>query len=308
MNENHARLSPALVETCAGLSAGAISTLVVHPLDIIKTRLQIHRTHISHTPTTSLTLARSLLTHPHPLTSLYRGLTPNLLGNSASWALFFYFKSLVETPLSLHRARHSSALTPGDYFLTSLGAGLLTTLATNPIWVLKTRMLSTDRGALGAYPSMWAGARAIARTEGWRGFYRGMGASCLGVSHGAVQFGVYEPMKRAWLAYAARRGWEGEEKGKMGYEATLVISGGAKMVAGCATYPYQVVRARLQTYNAEARFGRGIMGVVGRLWREEGVRGFYRGLGLNMVRVLPATWVTFLVYENVRYYLPRANL
>jgi hypothetical protein len=40
MNENHARLSPALVETCAGLSAGAISTLVVHPLDIIKTRLQ----------------------------------------------------------------------------------------------------------------------------------------------------------------------------------------------------------------------------------------------------------------------------
>ncbi|KFX95358.1 hypothetical protein O988_05831, partial [Pseudogymnoascus sp. VKM F-3808] len=199
MNENHARLSPALVETCAGLSAGAMSTLVVHPLDIIKTRLQIHRTHITHTPTTSLTLARSLLSHPQPLTSLYRGLTPNLLGNSASWALFFYFKSLVETPLSRYRARQSSALTPADYFLASLGAGLLTTLATNPIWVLKTRMLSTDRGAVGAYPSMWAGARAIARTEGWRGFYRGMGASCLGVSHGAVQFGVYEPMKRAWL-------------------------------------------------------------------------------------------------------------
>jgi hypothetical protein len=40
MNENHARLSPALVETIAGLSAGTISTLAVHPLDVIKTRLQ----------------------------------------------------------------------------------------------------------------------------------------------------------------------------------------------------------------------------------------------------------------------------
>jgi solute carrier family 25 folate transporter 32 len=40
MNENHARLSPALVETIAGLSAGTISTLSVHPLDVIKTRLQ----------------------------------------------------------------------------------------------------------------------------------------------------------------------------------------------------------------------------------------------------------------------------
>jgi solute carrier family 25 folate transporter 32 len=25
----------------------------------------------------------------------------------------------------------------------------------------------------------------------------------------------------------------------------------------------------------------------------------------GVVRVLPATWVTFLVYENVKYYLPR---
>jgi Mitochondrial carrier protein len=40
MNDNHARLSPALVETIAGLSAGTISTLAVHPLDVIKTRLQ----------------------------------------------------------------------------------------------------------------------------------------------------------------------------------------------------------------------------------------------------------------------------
>jgi solute carrier family 25 folate transporter 32 len=45
------------------------------------------------------------------------------------------------------------------------------------------------------------------------------------------------------------------------------------------------------------------MGVAGMVWREVGWRGFYKGLGTNIVRVLPATWVTFLVYENVRYYL-----
>ncbi|GAH66791.1 unnamed protein product, partial [marine sediment metagenome] len=36
----HAGLSPAAVESIAGLSAGVISTLVVHPLDIVKTRMQ----------------------------------------------------------------------------------------------------------------------------------------------------------------------------------------------------------------------------------------------------------------------------
>lgn len=33
-------LSPSLVETLAGFSAGIISTLVVHPFDVVKTRLQ----------------------------------------------------------------------------------------------------------------------------------------------------------------------------------------------------------------------------------------------------------------------------
>lgn len=40
MTQNHAGLSPASVETIAGLSAGSIATLVVHPLDIVKTRMQ----------------------------------------------------------------------------------------------------------------------------------------------------------------------------------------------------------------------------------------------------------------------------
>lgn len=39
MNDKNA-LSPSLVETIAGFTAGVVSTLAVHPLDIVKTRLQ----------------------------------------------------------------------------------------------------------------------------------------------------------------------------------------------------------------------------------------------------------------------------
>jgi hypothetical protein len=47
MNENYA-LSPSLIETIAGFTAGIISTLVVHPLDIVKTRLQGSQNHPPH--------------------------------------------------------------------------------------------------------------------------------------------------------------------------------------------------------------------------------------------------------------------
>jgi solute carrier family 25 (mitochondrial folate transporter), member 32 len=263
---------------------------------------------------------RSLLANERPVPTLYRGLTPNLIGNASSWAIFFFFKSTIEEQLlhfhnrpSRHRradpgAGSHDALTPFDYFLASGISGALITLSTNPIWVLKTRMLSSDRGTAGAYENMWQGARSLWSAEGVRGFYRGTAVSLLGNSHGAVQFAVYEPLKRGWRRHLAREGADrgdtsaGQEK--LGNTATLVISGSAKIVAGAVTYPYQVVRSRLQTYESEERFGKGIRGVVAKVWREEGWRGFYRGLGTNVLRVLPATWVTFLVYENVRYYLP----
>lgn len=44
-----------------------------------------------------------------------------------------------------------------------------------------------------------------------------------------------------------------------------------------------------------------IPATVKRTWQGEGVRGFYRGLGTNLVRVLPGTCVTFVVYENLSW-------
>lgn len=233
------------------------------------------------------------------MSSLYRGLTPNLVGNATSWASFFFFKSRFE--LAIAYSNNHARPSPGDYFVASALAGASTSVLTNPIWVLKTRMLSSDRGSVGAYPSMLAGARTILQTEGPRGFYRGLAVSLLGVSHGAVQFAVYEPAKRI---YFSRQFGEGDAAPRLSNEATILISSVAKLVAGAVTYPYQVLRSRMQNYRADETYGRGVAGVVRRIWVEEGVVGFYRGLVPGVVRVMPATWVTFLVYENVKYYLP----
>lgn len=347
--DQHAGVSPALVEAIAGLTAGSIATLVVHPLDIVKTRMQsalrcvacgprpprcalgvvadtltcgrcalVFRGTVTTGPGSSAgsaalsaaSVLRGLLSAPHPLAALYRGLTPNLLGNGTSWASFFFVKLRVERLLASTRGQQHKDLTPADYFVASGLAGICVQIITNPLWVLKTRMLSSDRGAQGAYPSMWAGAARVLREEGPRGFYRGLGVSLIGVSHGAVQFAVYEPVKRLYLRRQAASSTDtgtgtGTDERRLGNDATLVISTTSKLVAGAVTYPYQVVRSRLQNYDAEARFGRGIVGVSLRLWREDGLRGFYRGLAPSVVRVLPATWVTFLAYENCRHYLPQ---
>lgn len=286
----------------------------------------------SSQPLTTVSVIKSLLRSDRPIAALYRGLTPNLLGNATSWASFFFFKSRAERGIALLRqqdqgtgdasshhepaqeepkgtAAATASLTPTDFFVASLAAGAATQVITNPIWVIKTRMLSSDRSAAGAYSSMWSGAVHLFRTEGIWGFYRGLGVGMLAISHGAVQFAVYDPARRVYLRRRERLRW-GDNTRSMGLggdevsnEATIVLSTVSKLAAGVITYPLQVLRSRLQNYDAEQQFGKGVRGVVRKLWQEEGPRGFYRGMVPGVIRVLPATWVTFLVYENVKYYL-----
>ncbi|KAF2861949.1 mitochondrial carrier [Piedraia hortae CBS 480.64] len=276
-----------LIEPLSGLTAGLVSTLAVHPFDVIKTRMQL-----GHNPNT-WTTTRDILTESHGLgnvvRNLYRGIAPNLLGNSVSWGLYFLFYARVKDGLASYR---HGRLTTGDFFVSSAVAGLLTSALTNPIWVLKTRILSTSRDTPGAYASMMQGARVIYSREGVRGFYRGLVPSLFGVAHGAVQFVLYERFKE----FMARHG---EVLGNM---EILTASAASKIFASAATYPYQVIRARLQAYDAERHYT--TMGeVVRKVWRQRGLRGFYAGLVPSFVRVLPSTCVTFLVYENTRYYL-----
>ena len=42
-----------------------------------------------------------------------------------------------------------------------------------------------------------------------------------------------------------------------------------------------------------------IRDVVARTYRGEGLKAFYKGLAPNLVRILPGTCVTFVVYENL---------
>lgn len=162
-------------------------------------------------------------------------------------------------------------------------------------------MLSTGSQAPGAYSSFVSGARQIFRTEGMPGFYRGLVPALFGVSHGALQFMAYEQLK----VLRSQPGHKGDgEVRALGNMDFFVLSSLSKVFAGCVTYPYQVVRSRLQTYEAHLLY-RSATDAVAQIWAREGLAGFYKGLGPNLFRVLPSTWVTFLVYENTRVLLPK---
>ncbi|KAF2259581.1 mitochondrial carrier [Lojkania enalia] len=297
-------LSPSLVESLAGFSAGVISCLTVHPLDLLKNRLQLNTATASR-PGDSIRIFRHVIRDEGGLRALYRGLWPNLLGNSLGWGLYFLFYGNLKDTMQ-RRRNHGEHLSSLEFFSASILAGLLTGACTNPIWVVKTRMLERGANHPEAYKSMLGGMSHVYMTRGLKGLWAGFVPSTLGVAHGAVQFAIYEKMKH-------RRGDLVGGQAQLSNWDYIYMSGSSKLLAGAITYPYQPIRARMQQYDAAKKY-RGLGDVLVKTWRDEGFLAFYKGwvggflldsVIPNTIRVIPTTIVTFVVYENTKLFLPK---
>ncbi|KAF2654253.1 mitochondrial folate carrier protein-like protein Flx1 [Lophiostoma macrostomum CBS 122681] len=290
-------ISPSVVESVAGFSAGVVSCLTVHPLDLLKNRLQRKlNTQTASRPGDSFRIFRNVVRDEGGVRALYRGLWPNMLGNSLGWGLYFLFYRNMKDLLQARRG-HGEHLSSAEFFSASIVAGLLTGACTNPIWVVKTRMLERGANHPEAYKSMASGMKHVYATRGFKGLWAGFLPSTLGVAHGAVQFAIYEKMKQ-------RRGEQLGGQHKLTNWDYIYMSGGSKLLAGAITYPYQPIRARLQQYDAAKTYS-GLADVLRKTWKNEGFLAFYKGVIPNTLRVIPTTIVTFLVYENTKIYLPK---
>lgn len=221
--------------------------------------------------------------------------------------------------------------------VSSVIAGGTSTVVTNPIWVIKTRLMSQTSGKGGQaspwhYKSTLDAVRQMWRTEGFRAFYSGLTPALLGLTHVAVQFPTYEYLRKRFTGQEIGKGPEkGADRGhhSLGILSATILS---KIAASTATYPHEVIRTRLQTQRRPNRGTEGLsqgIGVVGEshghgegangalarnggglkyrgiiktfqiILREEGPWAFYAGLGTNMFRAVPAAAVTMFTYETL---------
>jgi solute carrier family 25 folate transporter 32 len=129
--------SKATDQAISGFTAGAVSTLVLHPLDLLKTKLQV-----DESKNISVKLRKILpqIIKQDGILGIYRGLTPNFVGATASWGLYFFWYSHLKDYHSSNEK--DTKLSATQHLTASAGAGALTALLTNPIWVVKTRMFT----------------------------------------------------------------------------------------------------------------------------------------------------------------------
>lgn len=279
----------------AGISGGVVSTLALHPLDLIKIRFAVSDGLHTRPKYNGIIHCIKSIWKVDGIQGLYQGVTPNAWGAGLSWGLYFFFYNAIKA----YKQDGVPTLSATQHLVSAAEAGAMTLCITNPIWVTKTRLVlqynATTDPSKRAYKGMFHALLKIYQNEGIRGLYKGFVPGLFGTSHGALQFMAYEELKKEYNNH--RNMAAGAKLNTLEYITMAALS---KVFAVTTTYPYQVIRARLQ--DQHTRYS-GVTDAIWRTWRNEGIHGFYKGILPNVFKVTPACCITFLVYENVSQFL-----
>ena len=190
------------VDLAAGLTGGLTSTLCCHPLDIVKIRLAVNDGFKSRPYYENIRHICKSIYKNGGVFGFYQGVTPNLIGASASWGLYFYFYNAFKKFWANDGTSQPKILSPGTHMFSAALSGAVTLAFTNPVWVAKTRLClqyessSTNgpsakpRGQVVMYRGFVDCLLKTYRLEGVKGLYSGFSAGLIGVSHGAFQVSI----------------------------------------------------------------------------------------------------------------------
>ncbi|KAF1984775.1 mitochondrial carrier [Aulographum hederae CBS 113979] len=86
--------------------------------------------------------------------------------------------------------------------------------------------------------------------------------------------------------------------------AELTAGGIAGVVSQTVSYPLEVIRRRMQVGGVVGDGRRLRMGeTAAAIWKERGARGFFVGLGIGYIKIVPMAATSFFVYERGKHWL-----
>lgn len=161
----------------------------------------------------------------------------------------------------------------------------------------------TVSGGLHGNRLIFATAHKMWKTEGLRCFYRGIGAGLIGMApYAAIDLGTFDFLKNYVVERNMREHGMSEVDAKPSSALTAAMGGCTGALGATVVYPVNLVRTRLQTQGTilHPRTYKGFWDAASITFRGEGVRGLFKGLAPNLVKVVPAVSITYVVYEDCK--------
>ncbi|XP_051994478.1 peroxisomal membrane protein PMP34 isoform X2 [Xyrauchen texanus] len=252
-----------LVHAVAGAMGSVMAMTVFFPLDTARLRLQVDEKRKAKSTPAIL----SDILKEEGLLAPYRGWFPVICSLCCSNFVYFYcFHSLKANWLQGQRS------TPGRDLIIGIAAGVVNVLVTTPLWVVNTRLklqgakFRNEDIQPTHYKGIMDAFAQIIQQEGVGALWNGTFPSLLLVMNPAVQFMIYEGLKRQLMRGVHREfGQHGQPREQ------------SKLLNSLRSVMYLLIN----------RVG---------MW---GVLGLFKGLEAKLLQTVLTAALMFLLYEKI---------
>ncbi|KAI1302051.1 solute carrier family 25 member 42 [Xylaria venustula] len=297
---------PVVAAFCAGGVAGAVSRTVVSPLERLKILLQVQSAgHNEYKLSVGKALGKMWKEEG------WRGF---MRGNGTNCIRIVPYSAVQFGSYNLYKRQFferepGMVMNPLERLFCGGIAGITSVVFTYPLDIVRTRLSiqTASFAALGdvhkdKLPGMWTTMAVMYKSEGgMAALYRGIIPTVAGVApYVGLNFMTYEFVRKYLTP-------EGDQNPSAARKLLAGAISGA--VAQTCTYPFDVLRRRFQI-NTMSGMGyqyKSIGDAVRVIVAQEGIRGLYKGLVPNLLKVAPSMAANWLSFELSRDFLVGLN-
>ena len=281
-------------------TTGFCNTLVGHPIDLIKVRVQTRSAvrpgkKLVPPQTLSSSTFRELqsILAKEGLPGLYKGVTAPLLAVVPAFSVTFYSYDTARNFLLCRSAHSDDKLTILETTLAGGFSGLPLGLVLGPTERLKC-LMQVGKNKYGSFLDC---AKQVYAEGGMQSVLRGTGATVMrDVPGNAAYFAMYESSRRAFSKL------EGRDDPSL--RATFLAGGLAGISNWIVAIPFDVVKSRFQTDHTY----KNLTQVLVKLLRQEGAGALFRGIAPALIRAFYANAACLAGVETARSVLfPRSS-
>ena len=263
----------------SGIASAIVTKTFVAPLERLKL-LKQSQLYYGQQNYTNLYDSFKFIYKNEGLLGFYRGNYSNLVRIIPAYMLKFPTNEFYKKKLGVNRD------TPFKQLLGGTLAGLTQITCTYPLDIIRTRM-SLDSHMTNNYTNYITCAQNIAKKEGLKAFYKGFPISGLTYPlYVGLQFFVYEKLC--------------DEGGIFGNR--FIAGATAGLIAQSLMFPGDTIKRNLQINGIDSTKEKysGPLSCIKNMYCVHGIRAFYAGYGVNMIKAMPEAALQFAIYDYVK--------
>lgn len=266
------------------------SIAAIHPLDVIRTRIQTDKSKQG-----GAQILRSIL-NTNGIRGLYTGFTPPLVGQAVYKAVIFSTNNLSRRIILSQKPDGNKRLTMAENSLCGAIAGAVNSLVVCPVELVRNRLIVSAVNKSNIYTGPLDCLRKVIRNDGVTGLYRGWIPTVLRDGPGlAAWFVGFEAAKKTLPKFTSL---------KENDSLTLLISGSCGGIAfWTVALPMDAIKSIIQTSYGNENNSRVFIKKIIDNGVIKVIRDLYRGYPVAIARGIPASAIVFLVNQRASAFL-----